>query len=322
MFGLNYAMIQAFKSFPLVVRLSLVFCILIFNLILFPIVAAFILAPFCGMDRVSAIAMGTVVTQSDKYIFLFLQGFSSLGMFAFTALLVSQLETKHIFKRLGLTTKPALGLVALALIGVLLAQAFIQFLVQINQSIPLPDALKSLLEAEKKEELLMDNLLGGNSWVMFLANALVLALIPAIGEELFFRGVLLGELLKSKVNPAAAIIFTGLVFSLFHGEFSNILAIWALGSFLGYLYYVSGSLWVSVFAHFTNNFLFVLLKYLYNTGHLSKDLADADMPLYATLISCVLFALCLLALNKWRKPVDFALALNDPEIIANEEHYI
>jgi membrane protease YdiL (CAAX protease family) len=316
-------MIQAFKSFPLVVRLSLIFCILIFNLILFPIVAAFILAPFCGLDRVNAIAIGTVVTQSDKYIFLFLQGFCSLGMFAFTALLVSQLETRHVFKRLGLTTSPPFILIALALTGVLLAQAFIQFLVQINQSIPLPDALKSLLEVEKKEELLMDSLLGGNSWIMFLANALVLALIPAIGEELFFRGVLLGELLKSKINPAVAIIFTGLVFSLFHGEFSNILAIWALGSFLGYLYYVSGSLWLSVLAHFTNNFLFVLLKYLYNTGHISKELADADMPLYATLVSSVLFALCLFALNKWRKPVDFALILNEPEIIADEEqeHY-
>jgi membrane protease YdiL (CAAX protease family) len=314
-------MIKAFQSFPLVVRLSLIFCILFFNLILFPVVATFILAPFWGIDKVSAVATGVVVTRADKYIFLFLQGFSSLGMFAFTALLAAQLETRHVAKRLALSAKPALRLLVIAFLSILVAQIFIQFLVQINESIPLPNAFKSLLQAQKKEEELMNNLLSGSSLIMLLLNTLVLALIPAFGEELFFRGALLGELLKSKINPAVAIIFTGLVFSLFHGQFNNILAIWALGSFLGYLYYVSGSLWVSVFAHFTNNFLFLLLKYLYNTGVLSKDLAEADVPLYATLISVMLFVLCLFALNKWRKPFDFALALNEPDLIDEEEHY-
>ena len=315
-------MIPAFRNLPLGIRLVFIFVLFSFNAILFGFVGTLFAAPFYGMnlEKVTSICAGHFVTEGDKYGFLLVQGIGSLGMFGLTSLLISQLETGFIAKRLAMTMKPTLKLLAIAVISVLAAQLFIEFLVELNEKIPMPTALKFLAEQGKEAEEIEIALMKGHSPLMFMANTLVLALVPAFAEELFFRGLILGDLLRSKVNPVVAIVSTGLLFSIAHAQFNNILAIWVLGSFLGYLYYISGSLWLSVGAHFTNNFLLILLKYLYNVGFIKADVAEADVPLYATLISIALFLVCLFILNKWRRPVDFELELGDPDLI-NEENY-
>ena len=312
-------MIPSYKNLPLGIRLIVMFAVLAINYLLFPSVAALMVLPFYGMDKLNTIFSGGFVTGADKYIFLFVQGVGSIGMFGFTALLLSQRETGFVMKRLGLNARPALKFVAVAVVSVLAAQVFIQFLVELNQRIPVPDGLKFLAEQGKKSEEVINALLKGGTFFQFLANILVLALVPAVGEELFFRGLVLGDLLKSKINPVAAIISTGFLFSMAHAEYNNILAIWVLGSFLGYLYYVSGSLRLSIAAHFTNNFILVLLKYLYTGGFISSDIAEADMPVYAIVVSVVIFAGCLFLLNKWRRPIDFEVELNAFDS-ANEEN--
>jgi membrane protease YdiL (CAAX protease family) len=88
-------------------------------------------------------------------------------------------------------------------------------------------------------------------------------------------------------------------------EFDNTIAIWALGSFLGYLYYVSGSLWLPVAAHFTNNFLAVLMKYFYNLGMISEDVSNAKTPLYVTVVSLLIFGVFIFLFNKWKNPATF-----------------
>ena len=313
-------MTTRFQNFSLGTRLLLIFGPLMFNYILFPTVAAMFVEPFYGIERVTSIFSGNFASEGDKYVFLFVQGVGSLGAFAFTSLLISQMETGFVMKRLGLNVMPGIKFIAITIIAILIGQLLTQFLVEINQKIPVPNALKFLEEQGKQAEKITEGVLNGKSIPLFLVNVLVLAVIPAIGEEFFFRGLILGDLLKSKINPAIAIISTGLLFSISHLEFSNLLAIWVLGSFLGYLYYVSGSLWVPVIGHFTNNFLLVLFKYLYNSGYISNDIAEAAFPLYATAISIALFLFCLFILNKWRRPIDFSVHLSAPEI-SDEEDY-
>ena len=313
-------MIPPFKNYPLGARLIIIFGLLLFNYIFFPSVASILVAPFYGMDRVTSIFAGNFSAEGDKYVFLFVQGMGSLGAFAFTSLLISQMETGFVMKRLGLNLKPGWKFTGIAVFAIIIAQVLSQFLVDLNQKIPLPQALKFLEEQGKQAEKITEAVLNGKSIMLFLANALVLAVIPAIGEEFFFRGLILGDLLKSKVNPWVAIISTGLLFSISHFEFNNLLAIWVLGSFLGYLYYVSGSLWLSVVAHFTNNFILVLFKYLYNSGYISSDIAEATFPLYATVISIVLFMFCLFILNRWRRQIDFTVQLSAPDPEEEEDY--
>ena len=311
-------MTTLFKNFPLGARLMLIFGLLLFNYAFFPFVTSLFILPFYDIEHIKGIMSGNFAAETDKYIFLTVQGVGSLGAFAFTSLLVAQMETRFVMKRLGLTIKPSFKVVAVTIFAILVAQVLIQFLVQINELIPIPAALKFLEEQGKEAEKITDAILKGNSVLLLLVNVVVLAVIPAIGEEFFFRGLVLGDLLKSKVNPAVAIISTGLLFSISHMEFNNLLAIWVLGSFLGYLYYSSGSLWLSIAAHFTNNFLLVVFKYLYNSGYIKSDVADANFPLYSAFISVALFAGCFYILAKWRKRIDFTVQLSAPDLTEEE----
>ncbi len=320
MFGVNYTMIPRFKNFSLPVRFIIIIGILFFNAVLFQSVATFIVMPFCNMDKIVKILGGEILTDKDRYIFLFVQAVTSAGMFAFTALLTAQIETYRVWRRLGLMVKPSLKFLVIAVVAILVAQGLIQVLVELTQKIPLPDSLKKIVDRGKQIDQLTNSLLSGTSVILFLTSTLVFAVIPALGEELFFRGLILGDMLKSKINPVVSIITTGFLFSLAHGEFDNFLAIWVLGCFLGYLYYSSGSLWVSVLAHFTNNFIVVILKYLYNTGVLKADISESDIPLAAVVISVVLFMGCVYVVYKWQNRYDFAVQLNDPPVSEEEEH--
>ena len=103
-----------------------------------------------------------------------------------------------------------------------------------------------------------------------LLNLVVLAAIPAIGEELSFRGVLLGLIdgdttLGARISPSRrthiAVWVVGIIFSLIHFQFYGFIPRMLLGVVLGYLLVWTGSLWVPMVAHFTNNALVVLLYF-------------------------------------------------------------
>ena len=103
-----------------------------------------------------------------------------------------------------------------------------------------------------------------------LLNLVVLAAVPAIGEELSFRGVLLGLIdgdttLGARISPSRrthiAVWVVGIIFSLIHFQFYGFIPRMLLGVVLGYLLVWTGSLWVPMVAHFTNNALVVLLYF-------------------------------------------------------------
>jgi membrane protease YdiL (CAAX protease family) len=93
-------------------------------------------------------------------------------------------------------------------------------------------------------------------------NLLMIAILPAIGEELLFRGVLLRLFREWTKNVHVAIIITALLFSFIHFQFYGFLPRFLMGVLFGYLVYWSGSLWVSVIAHFVNNGTAVIVAWL------------------------------------------------------------
>ena len=103
-----------------------------------------------------------------------------------------------------------------------------------------------------------------------LGNLLVIALIPAIGEELTFRGVM-QQALTRKCNPHVAIWLSAFIFSFIHFQFYGFLPRMFLGLILGYLFYYSGSLWTSILMHFINNGTAVVVAYLDYKGLANVD---------------------------------------------------
>lgn len=131
----------------------------------------------------------------------------------------------------------------------------------------LEDYLKALEETAKAatEKMLDVDTVGG-----MLLNLLIIALIPAVGEELTFRGVLQQSLTR-RMNPHVAIFLSAAIFSFIHFQFYGFLPRLFLGLLMGYMFYITGSLWTSILMHFVNNGSVVVLYYLDNKGILDTD---------------------------------------------------
>lgn len=126
----------------------------------------------------------------------------------------------------------------------------------------LEDWIKTLEETAQAaaEKMLNVSTFGG-----LLLNLFIIALIPAIGEEMTFRGVLQQSLTR-KMNPHAAIILSAFIFSFIHFQFYGFLPRMFLGILLGYMFYITNSLWTSILMHFVNNGTAVVLYFLSNKG--------------------------------------------------------
>jgi hypothetical protein len=120
----------------------------------------------------------------------------------------------------------------------------------------------------------------------FLTNLFIVALLPAICEEFFFRGALMRFLMLCMRNKHLVIALTALIFSVLHGEFFGILPRFALGLFLGYMTLYSGSLWPSILAHFLNNGLALLAEYMHFDQSGIEIFSESYVfPIYWVLIS-------------------------------------
>lgn len=138
----------------------------------------------------------------------------------------------------------------LAVLGMLMSLPFVIWLGHLNELIPLPENLIRMEEETAKQ--LTAILKVKNVWDIVL-NVFIIALLPAIGEELFFRGALQRVVIHLTRNPWVGIVLTAVLFSALHFQFSGFLPRMFLGIVLGAFYWFSGSIYTSMIAHFANN---------------------------------------------------------------------
>lgn len=124
---------------------------------------------------------------------------------------------------------------------------------------------------------IVKGLLDNDNLFVFVLNFFTIAILPAICEEWIFRGTL-QKLLSERMNIHIAVLLASIFFSFIHFEFSGFLPRIVLGMFLGYLFYYSGSLWTSIFAHAVNNGSQVVMMYLNNKGIYKIDIDHPQIP--------------------------------------------
>ncbi len=137
---------------------------------------------------------------------------------------------------------------------------------ELNSGMHLPDWLSGverwIVEKEDKSDHLIDMLMTADKfWVMIL-NVLMIAVIPAIGEELIFRGVIQKILCNIFRSGHLAIWVTAFLFSALHFQFLGFIPRFILGLVFGYLFYWSRTLWLPVISHFVNNAVPVIGAYI------------------------------------------------------------
>jgi uncharacterized protein len=132
------------------------------------------------------------------------------------------------------------------------------FFAWINQKVWLPEWAKSM---ENQAGNLTKSLFSDKSAVGILFNALLIGLVPAIGEELVFRGVAQTVFQNYFKKPMYAIIVSALIFSLFHLQFEGFLPRFGLGIVLGYIFFIGKSIWYPIWAHMSYNLMNLVFAY-------------------------------------------------------------
>jgi membrane protease YdiL (CAAX protease family) len=149
-------------------------------------------------------------------------------------------------------------------------------IIEWNANFVFPEFLKEFGAWARERETLAEELTrfftAFDSFGDFLLGVVVIALLPAIGEELVFRGMLQPELFRATGNYHAAIWISAIIFSAFHMQFFGFVPRMFLGALFGYLYMWSGNLLIPMVAHFVNNGFSLLMMYLYQKGTIPIDL--------------------------------------------------
>jgi membrane protease YdiL (CAAX protease family) len=101
-----------------------------------------------------------------------------------------------------------------------------------------------------------DRAVSGARGPTLLASSLVLGIAPAIGEELFFRG-LVQRGLEARFGPGIAIPLASLMFAAIHGDPVHAVAALVLGLYLGVVAHLTGGIRAAVLCHAANNLVAV-----------------------------------------------------------------
>ncbi len=243
--------------------------------------------------------LGDALNKSNNLSLLrWLQFAGTFCMFALPALVFARIVNRHPLQYVGFNSRlnwRQLFIVLLLVYAALYAQSTFT---ELNQMIPLPDKLrntfKNLDEQYTEQVMAMARM---NNPVDYALSLLMLALLPAIFEEMFFRGAVQQILIGLFRNAFAGILLTSIIFSVAHFSFEGFLTRLFLGMMLGYIFYYGKNIWLNILAHFTNNAVVVTSIYMLSReGKLTAEsMKDETYPLYIGILAITaIFALFVL----------------------------
>ena len=251
-----------------------------------------------------------------------IQVVSTLVTFFLPAFFTALILSRRPFKLMGFTApatyRQFLLSIAIIFCGAIIAGA----LSELNEMIPLSKkAADFFTKMEESYSRQVEAITSIKNFRDYIVSLFMIALLPAIFEETFFRGGMQNLLTRSSKNPWLAILITSFIFSIIHLSYYGFLARVCLGIVLGLLYYYSGSLWLSITAHFFNNAFAVTQMYiLIQKGKSVKEAMNDSLPLWwgAIAIAVIYF------LFVWYKKIAIEVKrkYTSPEDKALEEKWI
>jgi membrane protease YdiL (CAAX protease family) len=199
--------------------------------------------------------------------FKILQLFSAIGLFLVPPMVYGLISSKKPFKKLSLNklNKPINYILIFFLM--VISTPFISWIIELNANMVLPDFLSGLEQwmrnsEDKAGEMTMAFLTFDGLGSLFYI-LIIVAIVPALGEELLFRGVLQKIFINWTKNPHIGIWITSILFSALHMQFFGFFPRLLLGLMFGYVFWWSKSLWIPILGHFINNGSVVIVSYFY-----------------------------------------------------------
>lgn len=296
-------------------KIGVIALVALLSLMVFLIISAVLAIPLFGAEAFTQLVSSSLQFDASNINLLkYFQLTQSIGMFIVPSLVLSILFGKHIGKYLMLNLKPALISIVLAILIVVGASPLINVIGIWNAEMSLPSWLAGIEEWMKQSEAsatkLTELFIHTESIGGLFFNIFMIALIPAIGEEFLFRGIIQRVLGEATKNKHVAVWLTAIVFSALHLQFYGFLPRAILGAMFGYLLIWSGNLWLPVIAHFINNGMAVVAYYLYDKGTINFNPDDVgtnsnyDMAAIIGLLIVISLFVVFYSLNKRQKPLE------------------
>lgn len=242
--------------------------------VLFTIISTLVASGIFGL---SPMQLHSLVTDFENpmtiSVFKVIQSISTIGTFIIPALVLSFLFSSQwkSYLQLDKISNPA-SLILVFILLVLLLPA-INFLGELNNALRFPAWLSTveqwMRESEDRAAVLTGKFLEMNSITDLVLGLIIIAVLPALGEELLFRGVIQRIFSEWSGSRHAGIWSSAFLFSAMHMQFYGFIPRLLLGALLGYLLIWSASLWLPILAHFFNNAAAVVFTYLYKSGAIS-----------------------------------------------------
>ena len=246
--------------------------------------------------------LGVPVFEDPASIFehrgalLITQSLSSIGLFLVPSLVWS-VRRRGMLQELALNKSITGGQVINGVLLMVVAIPALNALIYFFDSINYPSWLQWWVELGQDNTALMERFLDMNGLGDLMANLFVMAVLPALGEEMLFRGVIQPTLAR-RMNVHAAIWISSLLFGLMHQNLINLIPLTLLGGVLGYLRVWSGSLWLPILAHYTNNSLLLIFTFILHKNGISEEAVNQVGTPESGAFMAVL-SLALVGFNLW-----------------------
>jgi len=187
------------------------------------------------------------------------------GIFLIPSLLFAWLADSRPLEFCGIRKPDSPNAIWLSALIMLCAYFMVEWLAVVNQQIVQhvfgKTAQHWIQDAESERNNTLQNILNMKSPRDLLVSIVLVGLLAAIGEEIFFRGILQRIFIQIFKSPWLGILVTAAIFSAVHGQFLGFIPRMILGAVLGALYWYSGSLIIAMVGHFVFNVVQVFLVY-------------------------------------------------------------
>jgi len=269
----------SFRTMKPFAQLMFALFVMVASVFIFMVVGMIVAIPFYGLaSLMNGMSESSLNSPEGINLLKYFQVIQSIGLFVAPPFAIGWLYHGNISEYLKINRSTKIQSYLLATVCLLAVIPLINFLGAINNQMSFPESLSGLetwmKTMEDAAKVMIEKFMEVNSVSGLMFNIFMIAVLPALGEELMFRGVIRQILTNWTKNYHWGIWITAFLFSAMHMQFYGFLPRMALGAMFGYLLVWTGTMWVPILAHFVNNLMGVLGYFLIGKGAISKDIEE------------------------------------------------
>ncbi|WP_303925233.1 CPBP family intramembrane glutamic endopeptidase [Draconibacterium sediminis] len=296
----------AFRDLKPFSQLIIAAFIVMASIFLFFVVSLAVAIPIWGFNTVLHLpAINSGTPQRIINLFKFIQIVQAIGFFIVPPFILGYLFHGKSNEYLYLDKSFNSQSVFLVVLMMFFASPLINLIGELNSNMSFPEWLSGVEEwmrnaeenaADITEAFLNVKTIGGLAF-----NVFMIALLPAVGEELLFRGVIQKIFSKMTRSHHWGIWISAILFSALHMQFYGFVPRVLLGALFGYMLVWSGSIWLPIIAHFMNNAIAVIAMYFINNGMMNpqyEEIGSTGDSYYMAGISLALTFVFLMMLKR------------------------